>query len=165
MDLLADVSPADIGAWLMSAAAIVGLVVGILAGINQWNKIIAPPKPGDEFVTAAQIARIEEASKNELDRVEKRLKDEIIRVDQEQTKRTTDLDMYWRSQFHEIRDKLQEMMSKVAAMPAEMYRVVGEVARPIHNRLEKGAILIAQIATKLKVNSSDFLVDDDKGKS
>lgn len=160
--MVAEVLPNDLGVWLLSATAIVGFIVGILAGINQWRKLTARPQSGDEYVTASQLSRMEESSKSELDRVEKRLKDEIIRVEQEQTKRTTELDMYWRQQFHEIRDKLQEVMNKVAGLPGEMYRVMGEVAQPIRNRLEKGAVLMAQIATKLKINSTDLLTDEEK---
>jgi|SRR5579859_1238059 len=150
--VFADVLPSDVGSWLLSGAAVVGAVVGVLAGINQWRKLVAPPPSGEKYVTAS-----------ELGNVEARLKAELIRVEQDQTRRTTDLDMYWRTQFHEIRDKLQDVTNKIALLPTEIYKAIGEVARPIHNRLEKGAILMAQIATRLKISPSNLLDENDKG--
>jgi hypothetical protein len=158
MDLFADVTPVDVGGWLLCAAAVIGLAVGVLTGINQWRNIVSPPKPGDEFVTASQIGQLEESRKAELDRVESRLKSEIIRVDQDQTKRSTDLDLYCRTQFHDLRNQLNEMNSKIIVIPISVRTAIDLALQPLTIKVDRAAENIVRISTLLSPKSTEDVI-------
>ncbi len=148
--------PAALGAWLVAAAAALGIV---LLALTLWKTIrdlgAAPPEvPAEQQrVTRAELqAEVAKINAAEIP-AERRyvthseLQTEIAKI----STSVHDLSDYTHASVHRLNDKLHEIGIKQATLGAEVQRAVEAMIKPLAEKLDTNTILTARIAERLEV--------------
>ena len=63
---IADVQPADLGQWLLTLAAVLGIVALVLSIIGSWKRITRQSAEGERFITHAEFVQMEHAIRRRI---------------------------------------------------------------------------------------------------
>lgn len=149
-------TPGEIGAWLVSAAAIIAIIVLVLTGLNQAKQLRAKPikvkRPIDErFVTRA-----------EHDRLEKELTERITSGQKSLTDKFDKHEDYTHSRFHELAQQVQNLGLKIAEQPHDTREMIDKALIPLMSKLDIVSTTVTAIAVKVGITPvSDGLVGGD----
>jgi len=136
----------EIGAWLLTAAAIVGLLTGLLMAIYYWRRVFGKPKRrrvplADQYVTRAELKQVQQEIKAEVD----------------------ELKTYSQGRFHELHNDVHAVRLEQAAMPVKIRDLIDNALdmqmRPLIIQVTKHTEAIARIEGKL----GTLPVDDSSG--
>lgn len=137
-------SATELGAWLVAAAALVAIIVLCLTAVNQWRRLLARPRKrmiplAAQYVTKAELDKLELATKTELQRIETSLTAQLSRNEE-----------YAHSRFHELGDAVQKVALDLACVPGRVRETVDMALIVFAEKLDRNTATITQVLARLQ---------------
>lgn len=131
-------SPGELGAWLVALAGVVGIIVLILTGLNQyrqWTTPVLKPRrsPDEKFVTRAELKAI------------------CDQIDKHET--------YTHQRFHDVNNSIHAVTLKLESQPNAMRQMIDAAIGPLSTKIDRMAVTIAAIGARLNLPSADVNTD------